>query len=709
MKHRDIRIRVVWLGVCALVIITICSLFFYFAVRVQREIRQSEQSGNLQDCVYLRSLIDDSLDAVNGLTLSVTADHLTRDMEQARDLDDYRRLGAYSLSRKIQNYIRFSPIIADIYVYYPQTGYVIGKNGAYPLHTYWASVHGVDEAYSYERWSEALFFTRTNGYDTIKSDAAVTVFSRFGSENSDQRLIVTCIDPEAIRLQLERFCADTRKAFAALVDSDGRVIAAAGDAARFVDAQTQQTLPIGDDHLSSTAESAVSGLSYLVVVSKTAAYERSDATMRLALALLLAAILCSAVLSYYLVRRSVTSLERVASRLAKGPAGHKNEVLLIDQAIGELLENQSTLTELARRQQITIGQSFLGEVLRQDPNDKKDPEMIAALYGLSLENACYCVIARRRGETNDAQRVTELLLALEDSVTLFWTVLEDVDVFLLNFDLEHAGRQTNFLESLRAISSPQAAFAASDIVDSSFGIMACWMQCAQALGCERLLPVGYMRQTAYHTDPYSTILEQLRKRLDQYDFSSADQWAEELYQQYVYDPDSFYFQCKKFLVIHALLPYCQQHGEDYLIRLSAAQTKEQWRAAFRTAISFIPQKPRISNSDIAARVRSTIDRQYSNPMLDLRMISDELSFSQSYLSRLFKEAYGLGISQYINQVRIEQAKQLIIHSQDNIKVIAMKVGFAGDAQFIRAFKRYENITPGNFRTTFFSGTGRGDE
>ena len=79
------------------------------------------------------------------------------------------------------------------------------------------------------------------------------------------------------------------------------------------------------------------------------------------------------------------------------------------------------------------------------------------------------------------------------------------------------------------------------------------------------------------------------------------------------------------------------------------------------------------------------------------MIAEQVGLSQSYVCKVFKKKYGMGISQYINQVRIEHAKELIRSGDQNLKVIALQVGFSGDVQFIRVFKKYELITPGKYR------------
>ena len=80
------------------------------------------------------------------------------------------------------------------------------------------------------------------------------------------------------------------------------------------------------------------------------------------------------------------------------------------------------------------------------------------------------------------------------------------------------------------------------------------------------------------------------------------------------------------------------------------------------------------------------------------MLASQVNLSQSYISRLFKLKYNISVAQYINSVRIKKAKELILLGNDSIKAISIKVGFSGDSQFIRAYKRIEGVTPGNFRS-----------
>ena len=94
-----------------------------------------------------------------------------------------------------------------------------------------------------------------------------------------------------------------------------------------------------------------------------------------------------------------------------------------------------------------------------------------------------------------------------------------------------------------------------------------------------------------------------------------------------------------------------------------------------------------------------IRQNYNDSELNVNSLADNLHISSSYLSKLFIEQTGQRLLDFINQTRIQQAKVLL---QQNVVVqeVASLVGLRTSANLIRLFKKYEGVTPGEYREMY---------
>lgn len=84
----------------------------------------------------------------------------------------------------------------------------------------------------------------------------------------------------------------------------------------------------------------------------------------------------------------------------------------------------------------------------------------------------------------------------------------------------------------------------------------------------------------------------------------------------------------------------------------------------------------------------------------LNEIADTLGISSCYLSRLFKRETGVCLQDYVNQVRVERAANLLVYSEESIPRIAEYVNFPSQSYFGKVFKEYKNMTPRQYRETY---------
>lgn len=79
-------------------------------------------------------------------------------------------------------------------------------------------------------------------------------------------------------------------------------------------------------------------------------------------------------------------------------------------------------------------------------------------------------------------------------------------------------------------------------------------------------------------------------------------------------------------------------------------------------------------------------------------LAAQLFVTDQYLSKVFKEQNGIGVSEYLIKQRLAKVRQLLIETEDTITDIAYATGFTNINSFNRIFKKYQGLTPTEFRT-----------
>lgn len=124
---------------------------------------------------------------------------------------------------------------------------------------------------------------------------------------------------------------------------------------------------------------------------------------------------------------------------------------------------------------------------------------------------------------------------------------------------------------------------------------------------------------------------------------------------------------------------------------------DQTMGFYKTVCDNIQAKQKLEDVNFRDIVIQYIKEHYCDNNLTLTIIAEEFGVTPSYLSRFFKEHIRCNFVEYLHQLRLKKAKQLLLNTDANIHDISVECGYSGSHGLIRAFKRYENITPGRFR------------
>lgn len=102
------------------------------------------------------------------------------------------------------------------------------------------------------------------------------------------------------------------------------------------------------------------------------------------------------------------------------------------------------------------------------------------------------------------------------------------------------------------------------------------------------------------------------------------------------------------------------------------------------------------NRHMVEDIKSRISYCYAEP-INIDLLASAFFVSVSHLQHTFKEQTGMSIIDYINKTRIENSKKLLNETNFHISVIAEKVGIADYNYFSRVFRKYEGISPTQYR------------
>lgn len=100
--------------------------------------------------------------------------------------------------------------------------------------------------------------------------------------------------------------------------------------------------------------------------------------------------------------------------------------------------------------------------------------------------------------------------------------------------------------------------------------------------------------------------------------------------------------------------------------------------------------------EIAFKAKKLLDEMYYKKYLLNEEIRG-LGVTQRRMVEIFKQQYGMTLSEYTNSLRLKEAKRLLLETDETIINIAYSIGFGSLSAFYRFFKNETGYTPKGFR------------
>ncbi len=148
------------------------------------------------------------------------------------------------------------------------------------------------------------------------------------------------------------------------------------------------------------------------------------------------------------------------------------------------------------------------------------------------------------------------------------------------------------------------------------------------------------------------------------------------------------------------LPSVIGGNKDFFLRIKAAVDENEtdpniYCAFLYELLHLCSTEGAEKTTDKLSNVKRYIKYNY---MMDINVdsISHIFGFERSYLYRIFKRRYGIGVKEYIVKVRMEKAKELLC-AEASVREAAELVGYSDQFSFSKAFKTYSGSSPLSYK------------
>lgn len=142
-------------------------------------------------------------------------------------------------------------------------------------------------------------------------------------------------------------------------------------------------------------------------------------------------------------------------------------------------------------------------------------------------------------------------------------------------------------------------------------------------------------------------------------------------------------------------------SDYYILKIDEAKDAGQIFISREQAIRKLAHRVRMrkentKSTNYIAKCKDYVNKNYRKKIY-AETIAEQIGISTSYLSHLFKSETGKSLQEYIIEVRIERAKNLLCYSEETLANIASYVNFPSQSYFGEKFKKYVHMTPTEYR------------
>lgn len=519
-----------------------------------------------------------------------------------------------------------------------------------------------------------------------------------------------------------------------ICDKNGNILNSFGEGAEFlkeyvnVPIEKNKVLDVnGVGHYLQIAKESVNGSSIIIAVPTKQVKKQTLRLVGVNLVVTAAAIIFSIVMIILLSYRKSASMqdvlddinERSESRFLEG-----DEYKFIKKNVEYLADSRDVYQKELSELRTQMDNTLLEQMFFQETLSLKMKELCEKLIPFELQ---YYEVLVIQCEEEGYEYLPEIFYLLEKISGQFihqnhlcvQTAVNEVSFLVgrsqeeLIQKEEEMKRLSLFLQKVTEESGEILHIGVSGIGMEISNIHTCYIQAKQALTCysrEHINTIGYYSdlldasgENLLNMDNISKLYQYLLSGKEEIFMDALDKFLRHYHMNpYIYggDPRGIYYSIRQALLCAAaelsiseselMLP---EWNSSYGLEAGIKNLKD---AAMRL-LEANQENKKSHNNELKECIINYILQNFHDPSLTASMVCQEMKISQKYLIQFLKEQTGKTFAKYIEDLRVEKAKELLLNTDYSNERIAGEAGFGSMNSFYRVFNKKTGVSPGAFR------------
>ncbi|WP_248930371.1 helix-turn-helix domain-containing protein [Paenibacillus hamazuiensis] len=723
------------------------------------EMEKEVTAGNMHLLRMSRDILDRRVSEIGTIAMQLAAD--TRIMQFQTVTEPFKGANTYKIletRKSIYNHSLTNNFLFNYFVIYKNSDLVLAEDSTYTLSDFYNNfrVGQMDRQSWKSLFTDSFYHQKVFPAQevTVKGNkySLVTFVQSLGYQGYPQGAVVITVDNREIQKLLGGFDL-SGGGMACIIDERGTVISALSKDSFSCEANRVQLgggqgnllADIGDRKMIVTfTKSGVNGWTYMVaqpahVVLQKVLYIKKI-TFAMAFLFLTIGLLIAYLIAYRNSRPLRHIVETITERMEGETSPGADAYRFIRESVARLIDSNHELQEKINHQSPYLQAALFERLLKGEYLSPKDTPVLLQHVGIETQGKYFvAAVVQLQGynagldrdalEELDVKRVRlKDVLHEEWNTAVYWhDVAEDQIALLFAFGPEHPAESMNVLDealrracdTIRQRLELTARIAVGGVYENLPNIARSYeeakrtleyMEWTNAGGIMRYGELPQENSSYYYPSDLEMRLTNLAKAGEQ---AQVEDLLQELYrinfeqrrlpvamlQMYIHEMWGTLIKLlpqvgmNESLVLEKMMPLSGgKVSFDVLER-----SYRSLACTFKHVCEVVNERKKSQNVLLLEKIEKLLNESYAKPDLCLDVVADELNISKGYLSQFFKEQKGIGFSDYLENLRMSEAKMMLARTDLPVGEIAQQVGYSSANTFCRAFKRLYGVSALAFR------------